>query len=117
MLTKNDKKLIFGLIVLSLILFLFGKKVEKGKFAIIKIGRLEKKISLLEEKKFEIKGKKGKILIEIRNEKIRVLESSCPQKICVNTGWINKKGQSIICIPNQVFVAVEGKREVDGVTY
>jgi hypothetical protein len=35
----------------------------------------------------------------------------------VRSGWIGQAGQMIVCVPNGVLVRVEGKGEVDGVTW
>ncbi|PKL26973.1 MAG: hypothetical protein CVV46_13925 [Spirochaetae bacterium HGW-Spirochaetae-2] len=32
----------------------------------------------------------------------------CPLKICVSMGRIHRAGQWIICLPNQIFVWIEG---------
>jgi len=38
--------------------------------------------------------------------KVRVKESSCPNKICVKTGWIKRSGEIIVCAPNEVTVRI-----------
>jgi len=76
-------------------------------------------ISLTMDRKFSIEGDKGKVVIEVKDGRVRVVESSCFQKICVNTGWINKPGQNIVCLPNKVLVTIEGKgsSKIDGMSY
>lgn len=44
---------------------------------------------------------------EIVHGKVRVLHSNCANKICVNTSWIEKCGESIICVPNRVAVIID----------
>lgn len=43
----------------------------------------------------------------------------CPDKICQQTGVVNKVGQSIVCLPNRVIVYIEGESEaeIDNVSY
>lgn len=48
---------------------------------------------------------------EIVNGRIRALHSDCANQICVNTSWIEKCGDSIICAPNRVAVIIDCKRE------
>lgn len=61
----------------------------------------------------------GSIELETRDGKIRVVRCSCPNGMCVRTGWIQRTGQSIICAPNKVLVEVRGNTpsEYDAVTY
>jgi hypothetical protein len=57
---------------------------------------------------------------------VRIIESTCPDKICVRTGWISRPGQSIVCLPNRVVVRIEGSgikhgqgqgHDLDAITY
>lgn len=45
--------------------------------------------------------------LEVKGGAIRVLESNCPQQICVNGGWIRRPRQVIACVPNKVLVTIE----------
>lgn len=47
-------------------------------------------------------------MLEIEGRKARILESNCPDKICVKTGYISKAGESIICLPHKVIVEITG---------
>ena len=38
-----------------------------------------------------------------------VTDSDCPGRDCVHTGRITRAGQSIVCLPEQVVVTLEGK--------
>jgi len=63
-------------------------------------------------------GGNYKNIILIENGKIRFEESTCPDKVCVKTGWLANEGDMAVCLPNQVIVKIEGvKSDVDGVTY
>ncbi|NLX64175.1 MAG: NusG domain II-containing protein [Clostridiaceae bacterium] len=46
--------------------------------------------------------------IEVNNGKIRFLSAECPDKVCVNTGWIDKPGQMAVCLPAGVIIKIEG---------
>ena len=61
----------------------------------------------------------GKMQIEIKNRKLRVLNSDCPQHICMNMGWIKYSGQTIACVPNQVLIEIKsgGSPLLDAVSY
>ncbi|MDP8221299.1 MAG: NusG domain II-containing protein [Candidatus Stygibacter frigidus] len=50
-----------------------------------------------------IKINEGTIL-EIKDGRFRLRESSCPHQICVKQGWSN--GQPIICVPQRIVISV-----------
>ena len=53
---------------------------------------------------------------EVTDGKVRIIHVSCPDKICEKTGYIGASGQSIICVPNKITVAVVGSDESFDVT-
>ena len=58
-----------------------------------------------------IKGKIGLLTIEIKKGRVRVVKSSCANKICVKTGWISRNGEYIACVPNQVLIKLVSKKK------
>ena len=62
----------------------------------------------------EIEGiRGGSNHLEIRNGKARVTEATCPDHICMRQGEISEIGQVLVCMPNQVIIAIEGEGEQD----
>ena len=80
-------------------------------------GKLFKHIKL--DKDQELILLNGRMSMEIKQGRIRVKESDCPRKICVNTGWIKTPGQVIACVPNKVLVEIKsaGSPFLDAVAY
>lgn len=52
----------------------------------------------------------------IRDGAVWIEEADCPGEDCVHQGRISRAGQSIVCLPNHLVVAVEGRNGVDVVT-
>ncbi len=103
--------LIFLLIIITLIFtFQFPNKKEMLKVKIISPYK-NFFLKLSENRKIKIKGAKGYLILQIKNNKVRVIYSTCPNKICVKSGWISKKGEVIACIPNRIIVKITGKFE------
>lgn len=48
-----------------------------------------------------------------------VVETDCPDQLCVKTGRINRPGGSVICLPHRFVLRIEGAGadELDGGTY
>lgn len=61
----------------------------------------------------------GKMQIEVKAGRVRVKNSNCPQHICMNMGWIQYSGQSIVCVPNKVLMEIKssGSAILDAVSY
>ncbi|MCD8237908.1 MAG: NusG domain II-containing protein [Clostridiales bacterium] len=106
-----------GLFALVLILaitcfYFYGVKKEQGVRALIyKDGELIKTVSLedvSEAYEFEIRGGDSFNLIRVEEGRIRVVSASCPDKVCVNSGYISDGVMPIVCLPNKLVIEIEG---------
>nr|WP_294492370.1 NusG domain II-containing protein [uncultured Mediterraneibacter sp.] len=54
----------------------------------------------------------------IRDDLVQMEWADCPDQVCVNHRAIERNGESIICLPNQIVVSVESteESELDGTT-
>jgi hypothetical protein len=62
---------------------------------------------LASDKIVPVRGKGGAMTLSIHANTVRVIESSCPRGICVQTGAILRRGQQIVCAPNHILIEVE----------
>ena len=58
-----------------------------------------------------IDGFQGKSYVEIADGRVHMIDSACPDKLCVHMGWKSHSGESIICLPNRVVVEVRSGEE------
>ena len=65
--------------------------------------------SLGENRTIKIRNGDSTNIVRIKNGKVKMIEASCKNQICVHHAAIDKTGQSIICLPNRVVVRIEGK--------
>jgi len=124
--TRGDKFLLAGLLLLSLLLmaalysrFSFFPESTKTVQAVISVqGAVDRRISLPVETRssFPVMGRVGPSVVEIDGGRLRMLEALCPGRVCVNQGWIEHAGESIICIPGEIVIRIEGATPVDAVT-
>ena len=79
-------------------------------------GKVTHRLSLLEDKIIEVSGPLGVTRIEVKKGRVRILESPCPDKICMLQGWTERG--SIICLPNRVVITVgdDLKDGIDAIT-
>lgn len=47
----------------------------------------------------------------IEDGKAKMLSADCPDKLCVHQKAIDKRGETIVCLPNRVVVEVKGTKE------
>lgn len=60
---------------------------------------------------FDIKGKEGLMKVEISNQSVEVLSSSCSHQICVRHGAIRHAFDQIVCIPNHILITISAKKD------
>lgn len=92
--------------------FVYGKNRGETLTATVKHrGRVAAQVALstlTEEKKITIDGQYH-LTVTLTKDGVSVTESDCPGQDCVHTGRITRAGQSIVCLPEQVVVTLEGK--------
>ncbi|RDB63987.1 hypothetical protein C1878_04165 [Gordonibacter sp. 28C] len=49
----------------------------------------------------------GANVVAVEPGRIRVVEADCPDKVCVNAGWIDAPGKPIACVPHGITIVVE----------
>jgi hypothetical protein len=120
--TRTDKLLIGVILFFASAALLVLYSLSPGgesKSATVRIhGRIVKTLELSgdeERRTFEIEGSIGDSVIQVEGARVRILNSPCPDKICVKQGWVEKPGEVIICVPNEISVSVEGDDGVDAI--
>jgi len=51
------------------------------------------------------------IHVAVTAESVRVDHADCPTQDCVHTGAISRAGQSIVCLPARIVIALEGSAD------
>ena len=115
MFKKWDIIIIVVLICLSFIPeLIFGVMMGKnynGTYAEITLdGKPYKKILLSEhigEEQIDVKTDYGYNIIEIKDASIAIIDSDCPDKTCIKSGFISKPGQLLVCLPHKLMVEIK----------
>lgn len=76
----------------------YGEEVER-----IELGKLSGMQTVTVDGKYHL-------TITLTPEGAQVTHSDCPTQDCVRTGRVGRVGQSIICLPEQVVVKLEGTK-------
>lgn len=125
--TKADKLLIVVVIFLSFISLGYINRQgisDEDKYVSIQYNGKEVNKVIFDKQivgtTIPIETDLGYNLIEVGDEKVRVLEADCPDQIDVEQGWISNIGETLICLPNRLVVEVKGlstSDEVDIINY
>lgn len=104
----RDLCLILALALVALILLLFMRSTRnEGSYAIVQVNGVEiSRFDLNMNGSFPVNG--GTNILEIEGRRARLLDASCPDKLCVRQGWIQYTGQCITCLPNKLTVTISG---------
>ncbi len=128
--TIYDKILIAAVLILSLIMlvipfYLLGAGEEGEKYLIVQqndqiIREIPLQDSYEEKITFRVEGPIGIHIIEAVDGRVRVKEAPAddPLKICEKTGWIEREGPIIVCVPNRLSIWIESTdSEIDGMSW
>lgn len=121
MFKKMDFVIIAVLMILSFLPeIILGASVGKGysnTYAEITVdGKMYKTVALSEhsgEEVFEIKTDDGINVIKIKDNKIGIIEADCPDQVCMNPEYIEKAGESLVCLPHKVMIQIKGLNNDD----
>lgn len=88
---------------------------KNGKSMVIIEAPGEKYIYPLDKnREISIPGVLGDTIVKIEKGQAWVIDSPCANKICVQAGKLSRGGQWASCLPNAVFVKIEGQAEENG---
>jgi hypothetical protein len=111
---KNDIKLLIVVLIFIILLFIFlHKPNNKALLANIYYKNdLLMSVSLSTNNIYSVNGDNGPVLIEVNDNKIRVIEENSNYHYCSKQGYISNVGESIICLPNKIIIELPSD-EVD----
>lgn len=109
---KKDIIIILFLVLISMIMmFIFYQNANKKTYAEIYLNEnLEKKISLTNSKNGII-VLNNDVSFEIKDKKIRFINTNCPDKLCENVSFISNPNQISVCMPNETILKITGKND------
>lgn len=106
------------LVVAAFSVFAYGDRTQ-GSLVRVETEEASFIYQLDQPQEFDVKGPLGHTHVEIKDGKVRVTESPCREKICIAAGWVSQADEWIACLPNRVFLRVQGGEEtgVDAQTF
>jgi len=119
--TIGDRILLTFLLLVSFVSIIFIREVlPKTRDVIVEVkGEVRYRYPIDTNRLVRIEGPYGHLSVEIKDRRVRVIDASCPNKLCERQGWITRG--IIICLPNRITVIVGSPdgaedRAVDAIT-
>jgi hypothetical protein len=107
--TRADRILIAALACAALLAWpLVATAGAAGDEAVIEAPAGRTSIALTDDATYEVAGVLGTVVVEVADGSVRVVDSDCPDQVCVRTGAVSAPGSVIACVPNGVVVRVKG---------
>ena len=78
---------------------------KKGSRVIVNAAGVKYEYSAELAGTYTVPGELGPTSFEIKNGRVRIIDSPCPNKTCISQGWHNP----LVCLPNKVMITVEGE--------
>lgn len=69
-------------------------------------GKRWARLNLFNAQDIEVPGPLGHSHIQVRDGQVRFVDSPCPNKQCIHTGWLSQGGEVAVCLPNKISVQV-----------
>ncbi len=102
--------LIIALLAVAAALWFYLPRSQSGQLTVVisVAGEETRRVPLSDFTETTVTGGGYTLRVSIRDGGVAVTDSDCPTQDCVHTGVITRAGQSIVCLPAQVVVHLEG---------
>jgi|SRR5690554_3868321 len=116
---KADKIFLAILLVVSIALYgsiqwLVSASTSDQKVAIVTYKEKEVlRIDMANDGTYTVDGTLGDVIIEVKDNKIRVAEETSPYNICSIQGWVEYARVPIVCLPNHVMILIQSTTNND----
>lgn len=106
---------IVALLAVAVALWFYLPKTQSGELAVVIStgGEETERVKLNNFTETTVTHNGYTLHITADGSGVRVTDSDCPTQDCVHTGTITRAGQSIVCLPAQVVVHLEGAASAD----
>lgn len=110
--------IIFALIILSCAVaeFCIIQATKNSKIATVyqdgKVIWQQDLDKITERIEFDVVGDNGHInRVCAEKGRIAIIHADCPDKLCINQGFITSGAKPIVCLPNKVTITIESRKD------
>lgn len=88
----------------------YWQTTNNGTFATITItDHKTQYVSLNKNQIFNVEGQLGHSTLQVKQGRIRFVDSPCKAKYCIHSGWLQKQTAIAVCVPNGISIVVSNK--------
>ena len=106
--SKKESLLIFLLALTAVIFIVMQSNRPEQAYARISVQGYGYVLLPLSDDLEFILPQNPNVVFIVQNGQAAFIASDCPDKICINTGFIYRSGQSAACLPNLVYMVIVG---------
>ena len=78
---------------------------QKGSRVLVSAAGVKYEYSVSQNGTYTVAGELGPTTFEIKDGRVRITDSPCPNKTCISQGWHNP----LVCLPNKVMITMENE--------
>lgn len=112
-LNRYDKALMIFIVISALALYatlvLFVQSASTASSVAVVSYKSEEimRIDLSKNANYTVQGTLGDVVIEVKDQKIRVEKETSPYHLCSIQGWVQYTAVPIVCLPNDIVILIE----------
>lgn len=115
---KKDVLCLCLILVIAVALGSFFFLKPKGNSATVRIGgEIAETLSLRINGEYTFENNGISLTVQVKDQTIGITHSTCKDKLCVQSGFLQTTGTSAVCLPAELSVTVEGTSFSDAITY
>lgn len=57
--------------------------------------------------------KEQRVSVQVKGHRIRFFQVDCPDKICEQSGYLGKEGDTAVCMPNRCYIVIKKAGDVE----
>lgn len=85
---------------------------QKGTLVCVNANGINYEYSADKNGIYSVQGEIGLTVFEIKDGKVRIIDSPCPNKTCITQGWHNP----LVCLPNKVMITIKSEGKFDAIS-
>lgn len=98
--------LLAALLIVGLYAFYWRTEGHGAEVVVLVDGKRWARLNLFNDQDLKVPGPLGHSHIQVREGQVRFVDSPCPNKQCVHTGWLQQGGEVAVCLPNRVSLQI-----------
>ncbi len=111
----RDLLLAIGLVVVAAGFYIGNRIMNREPPIVVEVsvdGVVVEELDLSKDGEFVINGyNRGTNTLVIEGGEAWIKDATCPDKVCIHQGKINRSGEMIVCLPNLMIAKIVGEEE------